>query len=229
MNFLIGGDSWSQGEWDGDWETIPSTYQVCHEGTTEYLRNAGHTVTNVGAGSIGNQVAINNIITRLIDCKSKYDFLIFFHTDPLRDATEHQLQTNFPIELVESLSINTINRLNNIHHQYQVRIILIGGFSELSSTLNYGNIDYIIPSFCKLLESKFNDSIFSISPEWKNHVSLPMIGSVKQKQQYLDIFDQGGNKFSEYARYPEYFYPDGCHPNRHAHRVLTDKILQLIL
>jgi hypothetical protein len=137
------------------------------------------------------------------------------------------LNNKMPFDLIEKLSNESLAQLFEIQQSFRLKVILIGGYSSLEEC-NTSNLNYVIPSFSKLLVPEFKESKHSVSPGWKQLISLPVIGNVKQKEQYLQILLNGETKFKEYKNYPEYFYPDGAHPNRHSHRLLTDKILQMI-
>lgn len=81
MRFLITGDSWSQGEWDG----YPDQYRVTHTGIQQYLIDDGHQVYNVGCGGFNNLESV-----AAIDLGLEFDHLIFFiqtHCDKQTNLT----------------------------------------------------------------------------------------------------------------------------------------------
>jgi len=226
MNILISGDSWSQGEWDGNWQHVPSTYRVCHPGINQYLQEAGHQIVNVGAGAIGNLQALENLNYQLDN--HRFDYLIFFFTDPLRDCNSQEIKTGKLFELIEIKTKLFLKNLDEIKTRYtDLKIILIGGYAKIETDNKH--IDYVIPSVIELLVPGYVDTKCADSPEWKEHLStLSLFSSIKEKQQIIDFFKLTNQKFKVMKQHKNLFYPDGCHPNRHAHRLLTDKILELL-
>lgn len=226
MNILITGDSWSQGEWNGDWRSTPSTYCVYHSGINQYLQEAGHQVINVGSGSIGNLQALDNLKTQIDNYK--FDYLIVFFTDPLRDCTEQEIKSGKLFELLETKTKLFLSQLEKIKLEHaDLKIILIGGYAKI--TMTNDAVDYIIPSIIELLIPGAMDSNCADSPEWKQYLPLlSVFSNVDQKQQIIDFCNQADQKFSIMGQNRHLFYPDGCHPNRHAHRLITDKILTLL-
>jgi hypothetical protein len=85
MKLIIIGDSYGVGE-----------YQILHHkmepiantGLDFYLKNIGHTVDNLSAGSASNFGQIRNLKTHLTEKNSNYDYVIWFHTEPIRDIVE---------------------------------------------------------------------------------------------------------------------------------------------
>jgi hypothetical protein len=226
MNILISGDSWSQGEWAGTWRQEPSTYGVHHPGINQYLQDAGHSVVNVGAGAIGNLQALENLNHQLDNCK--FDCLIFFFTDPLRDCNEQEIKVGKLFELLEIKTNLFLERIDEIKTRYtDLKIILIGGYAKIET--DNKNIDYIIPSIIELLVPGHVDTKCADSPEWKQYLpTLSFFSNTQEKQQIIDFFKLTTQKFKIMGQHKDLFYPDGYHPNRHAHRLLTNKILELL-
>ena len=92
--FIITGDSWSQGEWDG----YSTDYRITHGGVHQYLVEAGHTVTNVGQGGYNNNESLDAFLNELSN--DNYTHCIFFFTAPLRQTTYEEFST------VENLNLN---------------------------------------------------------------------------------------------------------------------------
>jgi hypothetical protein len=85
MKFFILGDSWGVGEWtidnNGIFKSIPNT------GLDHWLREHAHSVTNISAGSAGNFGQLRHAYWTL-DQHSDYDYIIWFHTECIRDIEE---------------------------------------------------------------------------------------------------------------------------------------------
>jgi hypothetical protein len=225
MNILISGDSWSQGEWDGNWQITPSTYQVYHSGINQYLQDAGHLVVNVGAGAIGNLQAFENVSNQI---SNKFDFLIFFFTDPLRDCSEQEIKSGKLFDLAEIKTRLFLKHISDLKNKYvNLKIMLIGGYAKLEIVDH--TIDYIIPSVLELLVPNCKDTVCAQSPEWKCYLpTLSFFSNTQEKQQIVDFLALTNKKFKIMKQNKNLFYPDGYHPNRHAHRLLTDKILEIL-
>lgn len=226
MNILISGDSWSQGEWDGDWRTVPSTYRVYHPGINQYLQEAGHLIVNVGKGSISNMQALDNL-KQQITCQN-FDYLIFFFTDPLRDCSEQEIKSGRLFDLVQTKTKLFLDHLKQVKSQCpNLKIILLGGYSKIETFDN--DIDHVIPSIIELLVPGYQDSSCADSPEWKQYLpTLSLFTSDKEKQEIVDFSKRVREKLLVMEQHKNLFYPDGYHPNRHAHRLLANKILKLL-
>jgi hypothetical protein len=215
MHFLITGDSWSQGEWD----KLPY-YHVAHKGVEQYLIDDGNTVTNVGRGGYNNNESLAAI--PLID----FDHLVYFYTDPLRQATEDEIRHKLPFDIINSHKFEISNKFFQIKHKTNCQITVIGGCAKYQGDIK--NIDYVVPSLSELLVSKFHDSEYMTSREWEEHFfKHEKQFSTEQKSQWLTVMTRAGEKYTVWNKNKDLFWPDGLHSNRKGHLILYQHLKKL--
>lgn len=148
MKFFIIGDSWGKGEWGrvngSELSAVPDT------GLDFYLGQLGHTITNVSAGGACNFGQLRNAYWTLRDSRD-YDFIVWFHTEPVRDVVEHVLHDTIdgPKQYSEfakikdfNLAMQYINERNYqyaqevIYQEFQIPFIVIGGVGRLEDSID---------------------------------------------------------------------------------------------
>jgi hypothetical protein len=216
MHFQITGDSWSQGEWNGD----PTDYKIVHQGIQQYLIDSGHTVINVGQGGFNNIESLDAVQ----NCN--FDHLIFFYTDPLRQASELEIQLDLPFTIIENHRNYVHNRLVQIKSARHCKITVIGGCAKYLGS--YQHLDYVVPSITELLVLNYKDSEYMTSREWETYFFKHQKKySVEQKKQWLTVMSQAGIKYETWNNNKNLFWPDGLHVNRHGAKLLYDHLLKL--
>ena len=210
MNILITGDSWGCGEWDG----LDVDYCITHSGIEQYLRNDGYTVENVSRGGHNNLESLEAINGRV------FDHLIFFFTDPLRQATFDEFSTLSPKTIASQHTKYVLCQLE----QYPL-VTLIGGCSRVEAP----NLRYVIPSFSELVVPRFNDTPYMTSHEWESHWMNIKNPSNQFKKEILEITDSASRKYQLWKDNPDLFWPDGLHGNRKAIRLVYNQMLLLWL
>ena len=150
MKFFIIGDSWGQGEYpltpNDDLSSIPNT------GLDFYLTQLGHTVKNNSKGGACNFGQLRHAYWTLkdsVDCD--YDYIVWFHTEPVRDIVEHVIDdpVDGPIQYPEFSSIKDINQamqyINEcnyryaqdiIYQEFQIPFIVIGGVGRVEESID---------------------------------------------------------------------------------------------
>lgn len=211
MRILITGDSWSQGEWGG----LNVDYRVTHKGIEQYLIDDGHDVVNVGQGGYNNAESFNAI-------KGEFDHLIFFWSDPLRQATWEELNSKNPLQLIEEHTDYYMEQLD----QFPL-VSLIGGCAKIKYYNYIPDIKYVIPSMSETIVPEFEDTPYMTSHEWEDIWKNIKNPSDQWKQEILDITDLTDNKYKLWQERKDYFWPDGYHPNRHGIRIVYDQLLSL--
>jgi hypothetical protein len=218
MRFLITGDSWSQGEWDG----YPTDYRITHSGIQQYLLEDKHEVYNVGQGGYNNLESL----AAAKNFNHDFDHLIFFYTDPLRQAKEYDIKHVLPFVLIQDHIKLLINNLIVFKQEKQCKITVIGGCAKFNVTNN--DIDYIIPSINEFLVSEFVDSEFMTSREWEEHFFKHEKNfNLVQKAQWLTVMTEAEKKYKLWSQHKEYFWPDGLHVNRHGAFKLYQSLFKL--
>lgn len=214
----IFGDSWACGEWGWDSET--NEYKVLHCGLQAFL-SKNHDVTNLGQGGISNAIAIEKLKDALQ--QNTFDYIFWFKTDPLRDLRPYNrfYQTKLSFSDIEywstDQSLDAYRTLDNL----RIPIICIGGAGKLclDKMKNFSNLVPYIPSLIEMLYPHYKHSTIWFS-DWIRYVgkqfdleSIEKFSKLKNNQDNL-----------QFKPYRELFYPDGKHPNRHAHEILYKKI-----
>ena len=106
-------------------ELVPNT------GLEFYLTQLGHTVTNISAGSASNFGQLRDAYWRLKD-HSDYDYIIWFHTEPVRDIVETVIDdpVDGPIQypLFKNIknyadALTYINETNLRYHNYPILVL----------------------------------------------------------------------------------------------------------
>jgi hypothetical protein len=207
---LIFGDSWGCGEWSGH----NNPYHVTHLGLEYYLREYGCEVTNLSKGGESNLQMISELRNNLVSIDFSYDYIFWFQTDPIRDLRPYD-QATFPknvkdlLQKSTTLLTDTYRELNSLG----VTIHCMGGTTNLLSSIeDYPNLTPFIPSIVKMFNGPNID--FWIS-DWIQAENLRFSDS------FLSELEAQSN-----PKLPiEWFFPDGSHPNRKAHRKIFEYIL----
>ena len=218
---LISGDSWGVGEWG---MTVDKKYSVLHGGLGFYLDKLGYDIKIVAKGGCSNQTAINNIRNNLSDKVKK---IIWFQTDPIRDLhpykTVHfkKIIQNYDSAMAEQKNLlnTTYKQLNDLN----IKICCLGGCSKLDIDLikQYENLIPLIPCITEFFYPDYVHPDIWMSG-WHFNITtnetLDFIEPEKKKQDNLS------NK-----EYSDLFFPDGLHPNRKAHKILSEYIISNFL
>lgn len=220
-SFIITGDSWSQGEWDG----YPTDYKTTHGGVHQYLVEAGYTVENVGRGGYNNNESLEQLRDRLK--LQTFNYGIFFFTDPLRQSSYEEFSTLLPSTIITNHVNNILSSLDNLVTEFDIDIVVIGGCAKLIvKDYQPTNIKLIVPSLNELLVPEFVDSEFMDSQEWTAHwLKLKSNCDVEQKSEILNVYDQAQKKFNLWNSRKDLYWPDGLHANRIGHRQLFDYLI----
>ena len=229
---IVSGCSWACGEWDrGDLH-----HGVSHPGLSIYLNEAGYRTVNLGIPAGSNlQVAdkISGWILRHADVK--VDKIIVFQTEYTRDWRMRFDEDYGKIERYDSLCNIMIarfyHRLIEVASDAACEVCLIGGVSDTWEPelveRNYPGIRIVCQSMTNLLinnHPRIANPIFS----WYHIESRPLVEEVKrylnndELDKFLIEIERGAQRENLVFGTPEYFWPDGVHPNRVGHKKLFD-------
>ena len=235
---IVSGCSWACGEWDrGD-----RTDQLLFPGLEYNFGQDGYDCINLGIPSGSNLSVANKVngyllrnpdieVTKIFIFQTEWsrDKKIIFEEDyeNLRHATD--LQNIFIARFYSQLSI--------MAQQYKTKVYLIGGVSD---TLWLDNMEEHYPGVQILCQSlvnfllENNHRIDKPVFDWYGSESVELIKKIKsllpdnERENLLKMVDQSIERESIVFSHPEYFWPDGCHPNRHAYKKLYDLIMKKV-
>lgn len=235
---IIGGCSWGKGEWArGD--SVSNGSPIMHDGLTQYIKNTGQTVLNLsipGGSNYSSAYAINTWFER--NPEHQVDQIFVFQTDYARDSQMIFEEDLTKIEHANSLANIMIarfyHRLIEISNNYNVKIYLIGGVSDtLSPDLvrsHYAPLEVVCQSMTNLLINNnhlINDPVLS----WYAAPEISLVKKIKEKLpedqivKLIQEIDKGISRENLIFSTPEYFWPDGIHPNRLGHKKLFDYLV----
>jgi len=238
MNYLIVGDSWGCGEWDKDCNFNP------HRGLEQFLLDDGHSVVNLSSQGISN----HDIYQRAYQYFQRHqphdiDTILVFQTEYNRDY-KHSLgweetlgaQDWNSVVQPEDMAMRWISRfyqnLSQLSQSTGCAVKIIGGHSD---TLWFDNIEEHYPG-CKIICQSMTNLILT----GQQCIDQPVLSFYERKtedlvrkikdtlnstdkvERLLTLIDQGYQREMLLRQNPQYFYPDGIHPNRQGIRILYD-------
>lgn len=232
MTILIAGDSWGCGEWN-----IACT-EILHKGLEQYLIDDGYCVFNVSKPSISNLDIINRInqwYDRFEDIKIEKIFV--FQTEFTRDFKHDIMQqmygaNDWSIKTVDDLASTWVERfyfrLSEIAQEKKCKIYLLGGASD---TMWFDNMENDYPG-CSIACQSVTNLILEKNPKievpvfsWFTKNTEELVKKLKKIVSAEDILNQinlGIERESLLEENPNFFFPDGIHPNRTGHKILYD-------
>ena len=235
---IVSGCSYACGEWArGDLES--SQIGITHAGLSQYIKDAGYPVTNLGIPSGSNlQICakIQGWIDRHPDIEIKQ--IIVFQTEYTRDWRMRFDEDYDNLQQYDSLRNIMIarfyNRLIEIAKSANCQVQIIGGASDtLDPDLvktHYDPIEIVCQSMTNLVinnEPNLQSPVFS----WYHSEAMELVKEVKSRlpvnelEKFLQEIDRGAERENLVFGTPEYFWPDGVHANRKAHRKLFDFLM----
>jgi hypothetical protein len=230
---FIGGDSWGCGEWTHE-------ASIAHKGVETYFNEVGYNVVNSSAGKVSNFMSIDRLQESLKEKYSEADLIFWFKTDTIRDLHHNNYYTltnelkkfgNFK-GLINFLSDNSYNNLNQLAARHNTKIYLIGGYGSLIPDLleKYDNLVPLVPSVVDLLvghHEKYSaiTKNFQGTTNWGiKHINLKEYDLSMAGELIIELSNMCAAKDNIFQE--KIFWPDGHHPNRHGHRILFDYIMK---
>ena len=214
MNILILGDSWGVPNYYGP----PGVDAKYH---TEFLlKDLGYTVYNCANNGGSNLASISSAKNHLI---SKIDWIIWFHTESLRDRNLFDADKSFLInDVIESNSRIIYQEFDKLKKFTSAKTLVIGGQAKLLDCFyEITSADFVIPDWRSSIFGKQFPTVHTLC-----HLDLieKSADSLEFKNRLLKdhktILDQ--MKWSE-------DFPDNCHPGIRPHRELVEKFSALIV
>jgi hypothetical protein len=234
---IVSGDSWSLGEW------AEGSTHILHGGISQYLSDHGFTVTNLGQSGSSNReslLRVTNFLRNNPHLKKVQKTILIFQTEWTRDfpylIDEDECFLHDTICMRDRLVSRFYYDLSSLAQEFDVEIKILGGsgdtlFIDDFSTIYTGE-EIWCQSITNLLvenNSRIDDPICSTY----SVKSLPLIETIKkhinddvQMDQLISELEKGQKRVDTFLKNPKFFYPDGSHPNRIAHRILFDHIIE---
>ena len=237
MKFFILGDSYGVGEYyfkNRIARSIPDT------GLDYYLTQLGHSCTNVSVGASCNFGQIRNAYWHLKE-NSEYDYIIWFHTEPVRDIVEHIIDdpVDGPKQYPKFKNIKDFNRAlqyvndcnykfaqEKIYKEFNIPWVVIGGLGRLEDSINnYTFAHHKIYSWVEELLNLNFSLPRNLLVTW--HRSFEVFDHFEyDKQQVLDEL-RNVEKYENLLKESPLF-PDNSHVIRTEYKKLADRILKML-
>ena len=216
----IYGDSWACGEWSGDAVKTKTHENNYTNYMAKYLSDKGHDVSTFGLPGGSNFSSYRRIIAPITSINN-FDIGIVIVTEPFRDFPDcvkynKNKSFNDNCEFAISTFIKFIKKFKH-------KIILVNGLHELEQQNDF--LAHL--SWCKTLVPhekwpKYYAFSAHIKPLLEQIDKDSVVQDIGNNQQNEELF------YNNFSKYPEYFFPDGVHPNKRAQHILTEKILEII-
>ena len=235
---MMMGDSWARGEWG---KGSDYRYQVLHPGTRRFLEEAGHSVISVAGEGSSNWAQVDRLqpyhaMQRDRDSGRNLadaDVVLWFTTDPLRDLRD--LKDSQPTTMADfqtrpdSLLRGNMDTLQGIVGDRPVWIV--GGVGVMPSWVQARHPRWrvIVPDLMRWLVPGSDVSVIHLNRCWRYE---------NCDEELLDYHEKQAQRASNFQWRAEhrlasdehrYFWPDGSHPNREAHRRLTQELILPLL
>lgn len=218
---LLTGCSYACGEWQSDQNFFGNS----HRGTEYYLKELGHKVTNTARPSGSNGAALDSIKSIAKD----YDLIIFFLTAMSRDIGSY-LDGRYvyydkslsAVDNCKKIADLVLKELNTI--SIPEKTMVVGALYKIPHNnykfkLQFNGMDLLIP------DNEFPQHYFNPHDFVGYHIRK-QIDTETLKSQLPNCNDE---KFWDtFEKNPYWYYPDGMHWNRQAHKKITDHILLYI-
>jgi hypothetical protein len=227
MNIAIFGDSFANGETGGE-------QKLEHLGLTQYLTDDGHLVVNFSRqGNTNYGVTTDYPFHMRQNEHLKFDIALVFGTEPSRS-------THVWIDNIKSgMSVRDVDtHMNKEYYEllgeaqsiYNVPIYLIGGTVDTLSpeVIKECGLKSACQSLVNLVltgEHLIKEPTLSfVFPLLEYDILDECEGLIDDKEYFLKIEKMGNDRYQLMLDNPEYFYPDGVHPNRKAYKILFDHL-----
>ena len=217
MNILILGDSWGVPNYYGP----PGVDAKYH---TEFLlKDLGHTVYNCANNGGSNLASFDSANSLLKSKPVKIDWIVWFHTESLRDRNLFDLNEKFYInEIIENSSKIIYQDFEKLRLTTKSKTFVVGGQAKLvDSFYQITGADYVIPDW--------RSSIFNRQfPLVHTLCHLDLIEKSSDSLEFKNNLLKDHETILDYMKQSEHF-PDNCHPGIQPHRELVERIKALIV
>jgi hypothetical protein len=244
---IIVGDSWAAGTWDKD------IWQATTPGVCGHLSNLGFQIINLAKPGGSNLESVDRLRDYL-SCNTSQithiKFILFWQTEFFREVWYYKRKTNiWESNLAHELSRGysrlkdrwihqPYHKLAKISQQWQVPIYVVGGCSD---TVWYDDFEKDFPGVKIICQSitqmlihgchRIDQPVFcEFFPGWIDEgeflTQIKKDISVDDLKLLLADMELGAQRIKTFSNHKNLFYPDGIHPNEHAHRMIFDFLCQ---
>ena len=227
MNIAIFGDSFANGETDGE-------QKLAHLGLTQYLTDDGHLVVNFSRqGNTNGGVTTDYPFHLRQNEHLKFDIALVFQTETTRETQEwiDNIKSGKSVNDVDVHMIkNDYGKLLESQEYFGVPIYLIGGTVDTLSpeVIKECGLKSACQSVVNLVltgEHLIKEPILSfVFPLPAYDILEECEDLIDDKEYFLKIEKMGNDRYQLMLDNPEYFYPDGVHPNRKAYKILFNHL-----
>jgi len=238
---LIVGDSWGCGEWP---QRYTGPNDVLHTGLSRYIKESGRDVINLSRAGSSNKDTLETVHRFFDSGISRYlvspvKNILVFQTEWYRDFSPATYHIDFDTSLIDPIDDKIYQRfmsqfyygLRDIAKKHGVTINLIGGASDTvwldRFSDEYPGVSIACQSFTNLCINdchrveKENFSISSKAADFlKSHTQDHSVIALIEC-----LIDNTLRRQELWDANPDYFFPDGKHANRNAHKKLFDFLI----
>jgi hypothetical protein len=247
---LILGDSWGCGEWNGinvihgglSWYLSDAGYSVINlsrPGGSNYdswIRLENFLLVNfvsnierifVFQTEWDRELMLDRVdlVDKILNPSAIFRGIGFEYVDPDKDIAS-QIDIRTANGLGTLLQLNFYHQLSRIAVKYNVTIDLIGGCADVLKFDNIPNVRIACQSFTNLL---INNNHLTTEPVGTLFHSEPVINFIKKHLEHntdltelLYHLQLAERREETWKNHSNFFYPDGVHANRLAHRILYE-------
>jgi hypothetical protein len=211
---------------------------VANTGLDHHLQQHGHTVTNISAGSAGNFGQLRHAYWTLKEC-ADYDFIVWFHTESLRDIIEicmqdpEEAKTQFPLFTIDvdfNRALDYIDEQNyayaqQIYQEFGIPFIVVDGQSPFNRRLGKDHfVKHHIKWLEQLLELNSDAPRYSFGA-WQKIQQILEHYSINEREFVIkNLEDLDRSELVIKLGKQSDLFPDNGHPSSDCFRELADQI-----
>ena len=232
---IIAGCSWACGEWSRGDEGAEITFP----GLEYNFQQDGLDAINLGIPG-GSNYAVAHKVLGYIERNPdvKIENIYVFQTEWTRDLNmifdEDYHSVKYAYDLQNIIISRFYHRLVEIAKLTDAPVKLIGGVSD---TLWLDNMEECYPGVKILCQSLVNWLLNNNSRveipvhSWYTQSTVEHVRKIKkllneeEQQKLLDMVNDGLQRETLVFSHPEFFWPDGSHPNRYVYKLIYEKLI----
>ena len=242
MQVIICGDSWTAGEWNecGD--------RILHGGISQYFKEDNFDVVNIGYPGGTNLTSVIRLDNWLnLNTHNNDTIILFFLTEFFREIwhytnlnnssqpvnLDNELNRSYT-EIKDSWVYRPYYRLQELAEKYNTKLYLVGGASDTifeydDFSIDFPNLKIACQSTTNLLVNDNPNVEEPVMCEFLNDWTSPFLKSIKPDDALLTDMDLGKARIKTMKQNPQWFWPDGIHPNRQGHLKLYKYLKNFIM